>query len=374
MIMNAFPAVDPIPLPAPVWLFKVLHIVTLALHFCAVELLLGGLLVATCLCFFGGLRGGAPLLRLNAALSLSRRLPLVMTYVINLGVPPLLFAQVLYGRALYTSSVLIGVYWISVIFLLMACYWLLYRFNAAIERGRSAWWLGLSAWLLAGAIAMILSTTMTLMIRPEVWQAMYSASAMGNHLPPHDPTLMPRWLFMLTGGLVFAGLWMVWLAGRKQIETPVRDYLAGLGGKLALVAMVAQVLVAHFVFHNQPDKVRESLAASPLYLGAGLAWFGAAGLILLTGAWAGFKKPTTAAAGWLCAALGLVAALGLTVFRDGIRDLTLLSNGYDVWHRAVVTNWPVVGLFLVLFVIGLATVGWLVSVMVRAKPVSEKVV
>ncbi len=28
-----------------------------------------------------------------------------MTYVINLGVPPLLFAQVLYGRAIYTSSV-----------------------------------------------------------------------------------------------------------------------------------------------------------------------------------------------------------------------------------------------------------------------------
>ena len=36
------------------------------------------------------------------------RLTVVMTFVINLGVPPLLFAQVLYGRALYTSSVLIG--------------------------------------------------------------------------------------------------------------------------------------------------------------------------------------------------------------------------------------------------------------------------
>jgi len=33
---------------------------------------------------------------------------MVMTFVINLAVPPLLFAQVLYGRALYTSSVLIA--------------------------------------------------------------------------------------------------------------------------------------------------------------------------------------------------------------------------------------------------------------------------
>jgi hypothetical protein len=58
------------------------------------------------------------------------------------GVPPLLFAQVLYGRALYTSSVLIGVYWISIIGILMLTYWLLYRFTARLEAGKSAWWVG----------------------------------------------------------------------------------------------------------------------------------------------------------------------------------------------------------------------------------------
>ena len=57
---------------------------------------------------------------------LIHRLPTVMAFVINLGIPPLLFAQVLYGRALYTSSVLIGTYWISVILLLMASYYGLY--------------------------------------------------------------------------------------------------------------------------------------------------------------------------------------------------------------------------------------------------------
>ena len=58
--MNHFPAVDPIPLPAPIWLMKALHIVTLALHFIAVEILLGSLLVA-------------------ALLSVARRNPLVRT-------------------------------------------------------------------------------------------------------------------------------------------------------------------------------------------------------------------------------------------------------------------------------------------------------
>ena len=115
--MHPFPAVDPIPLPAPIWLFKLLHIVTLSLHFVAVEMLLGGLLLAVLLSLFG--RSPAALV---AARAVARRLTVVMTFVINLAVPPRLFSQVLYGRALYTSSVLIGLYWISIIFLLMLTY------------------------------------------------------------------------------------------------------------------------------------------------------------------------------------------------------------------------------------------------------------
>jgi len=160
--MQSFPAVDPIPLPAPIWLLKLLHIVTLALHFVAVEMLLGGLLLAVLLSLFRR----SPVSMVTAR-ALARRLTVVMTFVINLAVPPLLFAQVLYGRALYTSSILIGVYWISVIGLLMLTYWLLYRFAARLEAAKSAWWVGLSAWLLAGLIARLLSTNMTLMLRPR---------------------------------------------------------------------------------------------------------------------------------------------------------------------------------------------------------------
>ncbi len=76
---------------------KLLHIVTLALHFVAVEMLLGGLLLAVLLSLFRGSPSS-----MVTARALARRLTVVMTFVINLAVPPLLFAQVLYGRALYT--------------------------------------------------------------------------------------------------------------------------------------------------------------------------------------------------------------------------------------------------------------------------------
>lgn len=368
--MNLFPAVDVIPLPAPVWLFKVLHILTLALHFVAMQMMLGGILVAAWLNF----RRKAGSVQGSASFSMARRLPVVMTYVINLGVPPLLFAQVLYGRALYTSSVLIGVYWISVIVLLTICYWMLYQFSARVEAGQSGWKFGLGAWLLAGAIAKIYNMNMTLMLRPEVWNDMYSKSAKGIILPTGDPTMMRRWLFMLVGGLVAAGLWMIWLAGRKQIEPAVRDYLAKTGGRLALAMILLQGLLGWLVFQAQPEAVRSGLTGALLYKVSGLGWVIMAVVIFLVGAGAGVGKGSGAVYGWVAAMVGFLSIACMTLFRDGIRDLTLGLSKFDVWDRRVTTNWSVVVTFLVLFVLGLAVIGWLISVMVRAKPVSEKVV
>ncbi len=371
--MNPFPAVDPIPLPAPVWLLKLLHIVTLSLHFVAVEMLLGGLLLAVLLSLFGRSAGAT-----TTARALARRLTVVMTFVINLAVPPLLFAQVLYGRALYTSSVLIGVYWISIVPLLMFCYWLLYQFSARLDKGKSAWWIGLLAWLTAGGIARLLSTNMTLMLRPEAWRDMYSASAAGRFLPAGDPTLEPRWLTMMAGGLFIAGLWLMYLAGRSTFVAEQKKYLAGLGGKLVAGFGVVYLAAGFWAARVQPQAVKDGLAngfpGHELYKYAGLAGYGWLLLVvvaILLGAIAGFGKIAAGWMGWTGVLVAVLVEITLTVYRDGVRDLTLLTKGYDVWDRAVVTNWNVVGLFLVLFVAGLGVVGWLVSVVARAQKQME---
>ena len=82
------------------------------------------------------------------------------------------------------------------------------------------------------------------------------------------------------------------------------------------------------------------------------------------------KSPPSGSAG-LAVLLAVLTEIMFTVYRDGVRDLTLLSKGYDVWDRAVETNWGVVGLFLVLFVAGLGVIGWLVSVVARAGKTME---
>jgi len=362
--MNHFPAVDPIPLPAPVWLLKALHIVTLSLHFIAVEMLVGGLFVAAVLSIA---RNNAAARAVSSALS--KRLPVVMTYVINLAVPPLLFAQVLYGRALYTSSVLIGAWWIALIGLLMATYWLLYRFAARVEGGRTAWWVGLLAWAFAGAVGKVLSSNMTLMLRPEVWQAMYQASATGTNLPQGDPTIFPRWLFMMAGGILFAGLWLIWLGGVAPVEADTRRTLARIGGWLAAPMAVVQVVLGMAVLATQPNGIVAAVDRNPVYSLSKTVWIAAMALALVAGLVAAFTKIAPVATAWVSALVAFLASVGMTLYRDGIRDVTLVSKGFDVWQRTVVSNWSVIGLFLVLFVAGLVVAGWLISVVARAQKV-----
>jgi magnesium-transporting ATPase (P-type) len=166
---------------------------------------------------------------------------------------------------------------------------------------------------------------------------------------------------------------MAWLAGSQRIGSALRVFLLSRGGMLAAAATIAQLVAAHFVFHNQPEGVRTAVTFSVVCRVAGFAWFAAAGLILAFGAWAAFKRPTAPWVGWLGAAAAFASVASMTLFRDGLRDLTLLEKGFDVWQRDVVANWGVVAIFLALFVAGLAVLGWLVAVTIRATPVEEAV-
>ena len=365
--MNPFPFVDPIPLPAPVWLFKALHLLTLSLHFVAMQTFLGGLFLAV---LFHATGASDPL-RKGSGAALARRLPILITFVINLGVPPLLFTQVLYGPFLYTSSELIGLYWFAVIFLVMGTYWLLYRFADASDQGRNAWWMGALAWAMVLFISKIYSTNMTLMLRPEVWPSMYSASAGGALFPPHDPTFLPRWAFMLTGAFWVAGFWLIWIAGRKTTEPALGRYLAVFGGRLAAAMIVVQACLFYALLSVQPALVRDGIASSLWLKGAAAAWCAGAALVFVFALWAAATKACSYAAGYIALLLAVITLASWVILRDGIRDLTLAAKGFDVWQQAVVTNWNVVGWFVLTLVLGLAALGWLLYVMMQAKPVAE---
>ena len=362
LLGSVFPATDPIPLPAPVWVFKVLLDVTLVLHFAALYALLGGLLAAVWLNARGHRAGDAG--QIEASGAVAGWLPVVMTYVINLGVPPLLFAQVLYGRALYTSSVLVGAYWIAVIPLLIACYHLLYLMKARGEERRPWAGLGVLALLLAWAIARIYSANMSFMLDAGAWREAYRADQSGGSLLS-GAAGWARWAYMLAAGVAGGGVLMAWLArGSARTEAAagvLRDCAkwSVIGGTtIAVVAGVA-------AWFAQPGEVQAACSSANVWwVVAGAAWaVGAAGAF--------FAAPRLGTSWKTVAFLTACAALqtaGFVACRDMVRDASLARFGFDVWDRAVVVNWSVLGLFLVLFVAGLGVVGWLAMIGYRSEP------
>ncbi len=367
----SFPSVDPIPLPAPIWLMKLLSDVTLALHFSAVMILVGSLILV---CWHNGLgrnRGSAD--QVSASFTLARRLPVLMTFVINLGIPPLLFLQTLYGRAIYSSSVLIAVMWISVIFLVMLDYWLIYRLVAAIENKKSGLGIGLLALCITMGIGQIYSKNMTLMLRPEVWQQMYTHSTMGLQGYHGDPTTTPRWLFVMCGGLVFGGLWALMLSNMGHITDGVRTHLRKSGGALTALGGVLQIGCALRVVSSQPEAVRTAIGSHALYTISGILFLATILVTALLGAFQGAKAVSNIPLAVTGLLTGFLSAAGAVIYRDGIRDMTLLQKGYDVWQQTESSNWSVIGLFLLLFVIMLGILFWLLMVMKKATAPVEQV-
>ncbi len=364
MFLLLFPNVDPIPLPAPVWLFKVLHIVTLLLHFVAVQMIIGGLTIGTIWNLFG--KQGSPMK--DASDSIVKKLPTVMTYVINFGVPPLLFSQVLFGQALYTSSVVIGVYWIAVIFLLIAGYFLLYKAADRANAGRSWWWMGFVSLILLAYVAKIYSTNMTLMLTPDKWLSLYENShGLGNILPTGDPTLLPRFLFMTLGSLGLAGISIALLGEYFSHEEAVKKFLVRTGSILGAVFIPAQMLCGYWAYTAQPAVVKDGLMNSPIgFYGIGI-WAAFSILAILTIVVSAVKSGKGTKI--ITSIAGLSAVLmtaGAVLTRDAIRDLSLLAVGFDVWNRTVVSNWSVVGIFLVLFVAALVLITVLLVIVNRS--------
>jgi hypothetical protein len=362
------PAMDPIALPAPVWLFKGLSYLTLSLHFGALSLLLAGLTLAAAWNFWGH-RKGSPAAK-GASNLVAGKLPTVTTYVINLGVPPLLFAQVLYGRALYTSSVLIGAWWISVVFAIMIAYAVLYRINKLASQGKEWWAWSLISLPLFAFVGRLFSANMTLMLHPESWKAMYATNPHGTTFP-HDPVATSRWLFVMASALALGALGTaVWSVGSKPSDD-VRAFLRRWAGTVALVAAPVTWIAGSSAWGAQPEEVRAAIGTSAFH-GFVVAFPIALALAALVGVG---LLATARSRSWILPFAGFLPVLGalvsLVVVRDAVRDQFLSKAGFDVWQSPVNTNWTVVGAFLVALVAGLGVLGWIGSVVASAKPSEE---
>lgn len=350
------PAADPMPLPAPYWLFKLLLLMTFILHIVAMNFLFGGGVIALFMRLFARGRENALLL----ANDLGKKLPAFVAAAVTLGVAPLLFLQVIYGQFFYTSSVIMAWPWFFVLPLLILAYYGFYlvAFKNKGASTRHTAILGVSVAFLF-LVGFAYSNNMTLMLTPEKWAAKYFADMSGMNLNFGEPMLIPRFLHFMVAAVAVGGFLPVTIGlFRWNKEQDYSRYVIRTGGRWFMFATMVQFLVGIIFLVSLP---REKMilfmggnAAATVLLLAGIV-VGIAVVIVMARALR--REDPRAGAITAMSLTGLVLIL-MALIRDILRD-AYLQPYFTPSSLRVATQWDVLALFLVLFIGGVVLWGWM---------------
>ncbi|MFH1156849.1 MAG: hypothetical protein V1793_23880 [Pseudomonadota bacterium] len=158
---------------------------------------------------------------------ISKKLPYTIAFTVNLGVAPLLFVQVLYGQFIYTSSILMAVYWLAVIGLVIVAYYSAYLYDFKFDALGQARLIFIAVTvLILTVVALIFTNNMTLMLRPGSW-GRYFTNPGGTLLNLSDPMLYPRYLHFITASVAVGGLVqaLIWSLKYKSGAAHTRDHV-----------------------------------------------------------------------------------------------------------------------------------------------------
>jgi len=361
MNLPAIPALDPTPLPAPVWVFQVLLLVTFYIHILFLNVALGGTIIGA---VHAGLAKGqdAPGRRLGRLLV--GLLPASVSFAVTTGVAPLLFIQLMYGQLFYAATVLVGWIWLTILPLIVVGYYAvyLYKFEVGAPGGRPAW-LSVAGFCFV-VVAAIQVLVNVLQLTPPRWEAV--AAAVGAAF--QDPTLLPRYLHFLFGSLAAAGLFLAVVAVERAHRTPdpFFTWLARRGVVWALAATGLQMVDGFWFLFSLPRNHLIALvggqAMPTVHLAIGMM-LGFLTLILLSGLREPERQRSLVR---FTAGVMLVAVFAMIGLREVVRAM-YLSPLVRLRELPSQTQADVTLLFFIVFLLGLATVAWMVRSVLRER-------
>jgi hypothetical protein len=298
---------------------------------------------------------------------LAAMLPTYLAFTVTLGVAALLFVQVLFGNFFYASSILIGVLWLAVIPLVMVAYYGFYYFSYSAEKrkGISGCVLAISVCALF-SIAFIFVNNMTLMLSPERWLGMYRAHPNGWNLNLGERSLIPRYLHIVNGAIALFSAILAHLGMRKmKIDVAYGRWMVQRAALVFAACTGLQFLLGMWLLLAIPREIAMVLLRDPLagsVFGLALISVIAAMLLILVGSLAEKPSPMVHAG----SGMSLVTLFLMVCLRYLLR-LAYLKPYVHLGALAVRPQIGVIVLFLLLFVGGLATVGYMLWLVARSK-------
>ncbi len=352
------PAADPMPLPAPLWLFKVLLLVTFLLHIIVMNFFLGGGVIA----IVARWRGAKDQKLTQLSRDITKKIPSLLAATITLGVAPLLFLQVLYGQLFYTSSVLMAWPWFLVVVILTIAYYGYYLVAFKDTKGSSAMgWILIGSVFLTFLIGFIYTNNLTLMLTPEKWKQIYFQDPSGWNLNLSEGMLIPRYLHFMVASLA-VGAFLIVITGiyRWKKDTENARFLISYGGKWFMYSTMVQFAIGiWFLIALPKDKMMifmggNLLATIAMLIGIVLAL---AAIFIMSGA---LRKEDPRRGAIIAMSLIGVVLVFMAIMRDALRD-AYLAPYFKLGDLAVKTQFGVLILFLVLFVGGILVWVWMMK-------------
>lgn len=345
--LNLIPMPDTIP--AHWGIFEFLDIFTFIIHILFVNVVVGG----SILMLYSHLKGEKPEPGTTLHGPIVNKIPSALALAINFGVAPLLFVQVIYGNLIYSSSILMAWYWILVIPLLIIAYYGVYIHARKTDVSKNLAVAALTVSVLIFLYIMfVYVNNMTLMLHPEKWSAYFQNRA-GTILNTGNPTLFPRFLHFIFASIAVAALFssIVWYFRRKN-NADSADKKIKTGLKIFAVATSVQVIIGLWFVIALPKNIMLAL------MGENLLYT----LIFLAGICAGIAVIITAFTGKLShtVILLVLTVVFMIINRANLRSL-YLEEYFKPDTLQLSPQYGIFILFLIVFVIGLITVGYMLK-------------
>jgi len=342
-------------IPAPAWLFLALDTVTFLIHILIINVVVGGSIIL----FISQLsRPSSPSTEAMHD-ALTAKLPSLFALGITFGVAPLLFVQVIYGHLIYSSSVLMAVYWILIIPFLIVAYYgaYIHAKNHSLRHSLAIAAIGVTSLLLL-YISFIYVNNMTLMVQPENWGS-YFTDRTGVMMNLNEPTLAPRYLHFLTASVAVAALFIagVWHFRDRHRVTATGEHTKRYLRIFAMATSVQVIVGIWFLLAIPSDFIKAFMGGDLLYSLVLLVAF----LMTLSAIVTAFRSK------FLVTAIHLIViALLMVINRVNLRSL-YLQDVYSMDQLKVSPQYSVMTLFFLIFIIGLALIGYMLKLAQRSE-------
>lgn len=254
------PSDIPLEIPGNISFFTALLVISFLLHIFFVSFLVAGSIMAVVTQIIG-IRTGE-----KKYDTLAQKMATLTSFnksiAVVLGVAPLLLISVLYTSFFYSSSILIGNAWLSVIWMTIIGFWALYAYKFTWDRMENRRGLHLAMGIFGAIVFMLIPfifvTNIQLMNNPERWLPTQEG---GFFYALSYPIVWIKYMIFMLSTFTVAGVGLALYAryrkklSQEQEETEHWNWAMRYGLKWALYPIIGQVIALPLYMLNLPDRV-----------------------------------------------------------------------------------------------------------------------